>query len=119
MVGWPEAHGVALGISVAVHDITHAMGPTEIVPSGRDVAVHCTMTKGAVTIRDIRVPHRGTANMSQQNRTQLGLTLLTLTTQPMVHKPMQYTQLENEPWDTDRLLAWLKGYSVPSYKPLA
>ena len=77
------------------------------------------MTKGAVTIRDIRVPHRGTANMSQQNRTQPGLTLLTLTKQLMDHKPMQYTQLEKEPWGTDRLTAWLNGYIVPSYKPLA
>ena len=112
--GQGSAHGVTLGLSLAVMDVTEEMGPTNILPANGDQSeasmIKLTMNKGAVLIRDIRVLHRGGANTSALDRVLPGLTLLTLATQLMRHKSMQAEQLRRFPSDEQFIPVWLRDY---------
>jgi hypothetical protein len=106
---WPNltipavAQEAAIGVSLAVTDITAEMGSIEIVPADleknvdaralEDAAVACTMEKGDVLIRDIRRTHRGGVNTSEEDRVLPGFTLLTRVPRMMKKESLQQTQL--------------------------
>ena len=117
-IGGNGGHEVALGISIAVTEVTEAMGPIAIMPADREQveanAVACCMSKGSVLIRNIRVRHRGTANVSDVDRVLPGFTLLTRATLLLDHTPMQAMDLELRPTHMKRIPVWLRDYVMHS-----
>ena len=117
----PECiHEAAIGISIAVMNITPDMGPIEIVPSGMargthsdpaSFAVCCNMNKGDVLIRDVRCIHRGGGNSSYQDRLLPGFTLLTRVPRLMDVPPVQQNQLRMLPVARQsHIPIWLRQY---------
>ena len=117
-IGGSGGHEVALGISIAVAEVTEAMGPIVIMPADREQveanAVACCMSKGSVLIRNIRVRHRGGANVSAVDRVLPGFTLLTRATLLMHHTPMQAMDFELRPTQKTRIPVWLRDYVMQS-----
>ena len=118
---WPDlkisdaAKEAVLGICIAVTNITEDMGPIQIIPAeagtDEDQAVTCIMDKGSVLIRDIRRRHRGNINVSSKDRILPGFTLLTRVTRMLEIEPMQKSQLEMLPAESQaRIPVWLRQY---------
>ena len=72
------------------------------------------MSKGSVLIRNIRLRHRGGANVSAVDRVLPGFTLLTRATLLMDHRPLQAMDFERRPTQMNRIPVWLRDYVVQS-----